>query len=307
MSSFKLLKPENEPVAALQPRKAGEGLFVLAEAAINDDVRSLGDNMSFESILYWDEMGRQHASISPYLLSWPGWDEFAETVGFQPNWGIFIELQSEFVNLPEDRQSQLLMAHLREWSLIDDQSESGESTLLRLSDWQVWQRLLSASSAQQQLILFGPVARFGYWLPQSEQLQWIERPALLSTQPVEHVFPQRLTTAQWQALIQMSDRYYQQRYCEHLRAYHQVLADWDDEKLADYVETQVIQANQYAFTSELDIVRYLSLTLAVGVDFIQSPWAQQVMKARAFEGTKSRMDRLMDKALALLDQENAPT
>lgn len=303
MPTLELLEPIQESLDAIKGHDPAAGLYLLAEAAINDDVRSFAEEAPFDSRLYWDQMGRQHASISPYLLPWQSWDDFAEDIGFQPSWGIFIELKNEYAQWPVERQSQLLMAHLREWSLIEDQSEPGETTLLRISDWLVLQRLLSASSDEQQLALFGPVARFGYWPPQSETMQWLSCPQGQTSEAIEHHFPQRLSPFQWQALAQINDRYYQQRYCEHLRAYHQNVADWDDEKLASFVEEQVVQANEHGFTSELDIVRYLSLTLALGVNFIQRPWAQTIMQERMYEGTQSRMDRLMNKALEQLDED----
>lgn len=304
MTTLTMLEPQSEPIETLQQQDVGHGLYILAEAAINEDVRTFADDAPFDSRLYWEQMGRQHASISPYLLPWQSWDDFAENIGFQPGWGIFIELHPTYAEQPITSQSQRLMAHLREWTLIEDQTAPDKNTLLRLSDWQVLHRLLSASSDEQQLALFGPIARFGYWPPQSEVVLWLNRPPIIPPKPPEHTFPQRLSPAQWQALTQFSDRYYQQRYCEHLRAYHQNIADWDDEKLANYVEENVIQANQYGFTAELDVVRYLSLTLALDGSFMQRPWAQSIMQARAYEGTQSRMDRLMDKALEQLDEDN---
>ena len=67
-------------------------LFILAESAINPRLQELADNLYSpdETRLYWGEMGKAHASISPYLLSVDDWTVFERQIALQPSWGILL-------------------------------------------------------------------------------------------------------------------------------------------------------------------------------------------------------------------------
>lgn len=55
-----------------------EMTYILAESAINPRVQELAEDRysTDETRLYWGEMGKAHASISPYLLPLSDWSVF---------------------------------------------------------------------------------------------------------------------------------------------------------------------------------------------------------------------------------------
>lgn len=282
-------------------RLAEGGCFVLAEAASNDAVPWLAERWGGEleqTRIYWGEAGRVHASISPYCfpVTVENWPQVSEHLQKQESWGVGIQLE-EFMRAqsPAD-QLKTLMKHLRQWSLVT--TPEGETAILRISDWLVLSRLLGASTAAEATALFGPITSFTY-LPtggkaQCATLAWRESPAAT-------VLPRQLSEQQWRAILGPSLRRAYERYMAHLREYHSRWRGSDDETLLAFVVQEQKQAVRYGFNNDRDIVRYLALATEMEPAFIDSVWAQQILREADYIGTLSRMDRLYRKAIEQLE------
>ncbi|KUI96675.1 DUF4123 domain-containing protein [Vibrio sp. MEBiC08052] len=290
-----------------QPRdmwQAGLGKgtdFFLAEAAINANVLSMLPEFSdIEDFrLYWGNMGEVHASISPYLFPLTDWKHFEAEVAMQPNWGVLIRLTENYRHHPQ--AMQLLMEHLREWSMIT--SPRQEDMLLRVSDWTILKVLLEASGDDEVQAIFGPVAQFVFWRHGETDVEVItRREQKRSTLP--HRSPQLLSKAQYQALSIWANRQIYRQYQDHLQAHHSETQSWEQAQFDQYLYQHITQANQLGFTQPNDVVRYLSLTVVFGEQFTTQPWAEQILKSPDYQGTKSRMDRLFERGLDELDKES---
>ncbi len=280
-------------------------LYYLAEAAINPDVRTLADKTlkdrsvkEEENCLYWGEMGRVHASVAPYLLKLDDWQRFEESIAFQANWGVMIQLKEEVAQ--SQCPSFYLLNHLREWTLVTPHQQ--ESSLLRLSDWDVLNVLLSASNHTELNSLFGPVDAFAYWHKENTDIEVVSR-QYPSGETLPHRSPQLLSEKQSIALNAYANRHQYKKYAEHLNAHHSEVTTWTSEAMAAFLAHHIEQANQHKFTTEKDIVRYLSLTVILGEQFTDMPWAKETLSQKSVEGTQSRMDRLYQRALEELDKE----
>ena len=129
----------------LQQLLDGQGLFMFAEAAINEAVPSLAEKWggSLEQTrLYWGETGKLHSTISPYLIPVhrQNWPELQRLIIHQPGWGLLLQLDWFMLAYTPLQQLQALLAHLRQWSWIT--TPEHETAILRLSDWQVVKPLL---------------------------------------------------------------------------------------------------------------------------------------------------------------------
>lgn len=282
----------------------GQGLFMFAEAAINEAVPSLAEKWggSLEQTrLYWGETGKLHSTISPYLIPVhrQNWPELQRLVTHQPGWGLMFQLDWFMLAYTPLQQLQALLAHLRQWSWID--TPEHETAILRLSDWQVVKPLLMASSPAEATALFGPIAKFIDVLPEGccEYLQLIER--------VEHDLagraPQQLSPTQWTALNSLSDRVAHDEYVAHIQAHHQVVKGWQPEQLFSFVKEGEREAISNGFKNQQDVVRFLSLKLEMPAGFMALPWAKKIMAEPAeLIGQQNRMDRLFEQALHELDK-----
>ncbi|MGL5472449.1 MAG: DUF4123 domain-containing protein, partial [Shewanella sp.] len=215
----------------------GQGLFMFAEAAINEAVPGLAEKWggSLEQTrLYWGETGKLHSTISPYLIPVhrQNWPELQRLVIHQPGWGLLLQLDWFMLAYTPLQQLQVLLAHLRQWSWIDTPED--ETAILRLSDWQVVKPLLTASSPAEATALFGPVVKIIDVSPEGgcEYLQLIDR--------VEHDLagraPQRLSPAQWTALNSLSESVAHDEYIEHIQAHHSVVKEWQSERLVSFIK-----------------------------------------------------------------------
>ena len=130
----------------------GQGLFMFAEAAINEAVPGLAEKWggSLEQTrLYWGETGKLHSTISPYLIPVhrPNWTELQRLVTHQPGWGLMFQLDWFMLAFTPLQQLHALMAHLRQWSWIE--TPENETAILRLRDCQVVKPLLRARSVRK--------------------------------------------------------------------------------------------------------------------------------------------------------------
>ncbi|WP_072033054.1 DUF4123 domain-containing protein [Plesiomonas sp. ZOR0011] len=280
----------------------GQGLFMFAEAAINEAVPGLAEKWggSLEQTrLYWGETGKLHSTISPYLIPVhrQNWPELQRLVIHQPGWGLLLQLDWFMLAYTPLQQLQALLAHLRQWSWIDTPED--ETAILRLSDWQVVKPLLTVSSPAEATALFGPVATIIDMSPDGgcEYLQLIER--------VEHDLaghaPQQLSPAQWTALNSLSDSVAHDEYIEHIQAHHSVVKEWQSERLVSFIKEGEQEAFAHGFKNQQDVIRFLSLKLEMPVGFMAHPWAKKIMAEPAeLIGQQSRMDRLFEQALCEL-------
>ncbi|WP_279488056.1 DUF4123 domain-containing protein [Aeromonas veronii] len=282
----------------------GQGLFMFAEAAINEAVPGLAEKWggSLEQTrLYWGETGKLHSTISPYLIPVhrQNWPELQRLVTHQPGWGLMFQLDWFMLAYTPLQQLQALLAHLRQWSWIT--TPENETAILRLSDWQVVKPLLTASSPAEATALFGPVVKIIDVSPEGgcEYLQLIDR--------VEHDLagraPQRLSTAQWTALNSLSDSVAHDEYIEHIQAHHSVVKGWQSEQLFSFIKEGEQEAFAHGFKNQQDVIRFLSLKLEMPAGFMALPWAKKIMAEPAeLIGQQSRMDRLFEQALCELDK-----
>lgn len=279
------------------------GLFLLAEAALNEDVPGLAEQFSDPAAnrLYWGQSGRIHASVSPYAIriDQDNWHEM-KAICEQPQWGIALQLNPQMnAHTPVD-QLIALMNHLRGWSLVKAQPDDDELRLLRISDWQVIQNLLSACSPSETAGFYGPVYRFiGL---QKDHITCLEHTGTFTPYPAFQA-PRQLTEAQFLAISEKAEQENMQRYALHLRQYHSEVNDWDDQKLMHFINAQLEQAWHYKFRREEELVRYLSLAVSFGPDFTKTPWAASTINDMVSIGPDTRMDRLYQQALASLDKE----
>ena len=282
----------------------GQGLFMFAEAAINEAVPGLAEKWggSLEQTrLYWGETGKLHSTISPYLIPVhrQNWPELQRLVIHQPGWGLLLQLDWFMLAYTPLQQLQALLAHLRQWSWIT--TPENETAILRLSDWQVVKPLLTVSSPAEATALFGPVVKIIDVSPEGscEYLQLIER--------VEHDLaghaPQQLSPAQWTALNSLSDSVAHDEYIEHIQAHHPVVKGWQSEQLFSFIKEGEQEAFAHGFKNQQDVIRFLSLKLEMPVGFMAHPWAKKIMAEPAeLIGQQSRMDRLFEQALCELDK-----
>ncbi|MFB2702408.1 DUF4123 domain-containing protein [Aeromonas veronii] len=282
----------------------GQGLFMFAEAAINEAVPGLAEKWggSLEQTrLYWGETGKLHSTISPYLIPVhrQNWPELQRLVIHQPGWGLLLQLDWFMLAYTPLQQLQALLAHLRQWSWIT--TPENETAILRLSDWQVVKPLLTVSSPAEATALFGPVVKIIDVSPEGgcEYLQLIDR--------VEHDLagraPQRLSPAQWTALNSLSDSVAHDEYIEHIQAHHPVVKGWQSEQLFSFIKEGEQEAFAHGFKNQQDVIRFLSLKLEMPVGFMAHPWAKKIMAEPAeLIGQQSRMDRLFEQALCELDK-----
>lgn len=282
----------------------GQGLFMFAEAAINDAVPSLAEKWggSLEQTrLYWGETGKLHSTISPYLIPVhrENWPELQRLVIHQAGWGLMLQLDWFMLAYTPLQQLQALLAHLRQWSWIE--TPENETAILRLSDWQVVKPLLMASSPAEATALFGPSAKIIDVSPEGgcEHLHLVER--------VEHDLagrtPQQLSPTQWSALNSQSDRIAHDEYVAHIQAHHQVVKGWQPEQLFSFVKEGEKEAISHGFQNQQDVIRFLSLKLEMPAGFMALPWAKKIMDDPIeLVGQQNRMDRLFEQALHELDK-----
>ena len=268
--------------------------YVLAESTNNPDIPFIAgkDAKDKDSCLYWGQMGKIHASISPYLMPLTDWEAFKESVANQSGWGIIIQLKSNFryINAPHD----YLLNHLREWTLIE--TSQNEAVLLRLSDWAVLNALFDASTEQQLNSLFGPITRFAYWHKGNTHVESLTLNGDTSS-TLLHRSPQKLSQQQYLALESFAHRHQNKKYAEHLKTHHDEVQLWQDQRLNDFLIHNIRIANQHNFTTERDVIRYLSLALVLGENFIQTSWAKSQLNAPNSVGTNTRMDMLFQRGL----------
>ena len=278
------------------------GCFILAETAINDSVPWLAEKLSGKNErtrLYWDKVGKIHASISPYIIpvNWDNWESMKEHILTFDGWGIGVRLSWKHRSRSEEIQLQVLSQHLRSWLLVSTPDQ--EDVTLRLADWQVIRPLLEASTHPETTAFFGPVAEFWHLAPDGSA----ERLEL--THPSEHPLnitqPRTLSPLQWQAILTPSLLNTLQRYMAHLRQHHPRWHEAENNELQQFTEQHYQQALEYGFRHDRDIVRYLALASELHLDFISDDWAQAIMRDAEYTPAGSRMDRLYSKAVEMMD------
>lgn len=309
------------------------GCFILAEAVSNEAVLGFADELSGgrseKCRLYWGEAGRMHASISPYLLpaTPDNWPQLKEEVCSVDHWGVAIVLDAKLRAYTPAQQFNLLLNHLRQWTLVKTETNAKTQAegnngqqVLRLSDWQVLSTLLQASTELELSALFGPVDQFMFTAnadttPESEKdkekdSQW-QALQVINKQGVnnqggqgktggEDNSPKVLSQPQQLALDKMSQLEHYKTYQAHLHQHHAESQSWSDDDMLHFIEQRLLVAKQYDFTNPQDKIRFLSLSMVCGDDFIEQQWAQIVLTKHKQKSAKSKMDQLNEAAIAQL-------
>lgn len=297
------------------------GCFILAEAVSNEAVLGFADELSGgrseKCRLYWGDAGRMHASISPYLLpvTIDNWPQLKEEVCSVDDWGVAIVLDAKQGALPPAQQFNGLLHHLRQWTLVktETNAKNGQQ-VLRLSDWQVLSTLLQASNELELSALFGPVDQFMF-TAQADQTHESEKEkdshwqALLLTnksvanqQEIEgdDNSPKVLSQPQQLALDKMAQLEHYKTYQAHLNRHHAESQSWSDDDMLRFIEQQLLVAKQHDFTNPQDKIRFLSLSVVCGDDFIEQQWAKTVLANQKKKGAIGKMDQLHEAAIAQL-------
>lgn len=289
------------------------GCFILAETVLNEWIPSISDELTQgrgeACRLYWGEAGRIHGSISPYLLpvTTDNWSQIEEEVCYQDGWGVAIILDKQQNALTPAQQFNALLSHLRQWTVVD--TNDGQQ-VLRLSDWQVLSTLLQASDAQALFALFGQIDGFMYIRPEQAKKEtddkrtsapWQSLQAL-NKQPVEvdAKWPKTLSQPQQLALAQMTRKEQYQEYQAHLHQHHGETKEWNDKQMWAFIEEQMILSTGFGFNNPQDKVRFLSLSVVFGQDFVEQPWAKSVLTQNKQKGAVGKMDKLHEAAMTQL-------
>ncbi|NOH51172.1 DUF4123 domain-containing protein [Vibrio rotiferianus] len=285
-----------------QERAKQKGWWLLVDSAINSDVLNFIPAPQPQSRLYWDEMGEVHASISPYLIPMHSIDWLDENITHKSNWGMAIQINEAFHYETLDRQQEILLSHLRTWSLA--QAPEQEVAILRINDWSIFHVLWNATAAEKQPELKGPIQSLCYWEAEDESafmssLTGDMNPEVLVKTPIQ------LTDEQYLGLSNWADRHQHQKYREHLQQHHQDTHKWSEDEWKAFLSQQTKQARDYGFEQPNDVVRYLSLSVVMGKDFIDTSWAKEVLSKPSHQGKKSHMDQLFAQALKQLNEESS--
>ena len=280
------------------------GWFIIADAAINNNVRSLvDDDRATEQRLYWGQMGEQHASISPYLLPMPEWQWLSDNITSIPHWGVAVQLHESFHSYDLDDQIRLVMQHFRAWTLAELPNQ--DTVILRLTDWDIFNVLWNATTNERLADLQGPIQTIGYWSTGEDNA--IVRRCDFPLSAIPMVMPNRLDDTQYQALSWWNERKIFQQYQDHLFQQHEITHDWEQDVWQTFIQTHVTQARQLGFQQQAEVATFLSLTVLLGDTFYLAPWAQTILQSPQFVGNESRMDRLVAEAVNHIDEESTPS
>ncbi|MBZ4680702.1 MULTISPECIES: DUF4123 domain-containing protein [Shewanella] len=280
-------------------------VFLLADPTLNEAVRGIAESQLPETPefnrLYWGELGRLHASLSPCLIRAYGsnWAELQQKICSQPGWGMAWVLEGDMQAYTPLQQLQLLVHHLRSWTWIAD---GDDTQLLRIADWKVAETLLSASSVEEAVDFLGPAAALvtinadgiTRWQPK-QRSQW---------QLAQQCTPRVLTAPQYQALRQMAEAITYRDYMTHLQQHHPVTRQWSTDDCLSFISKHVNQAQQHGFSGKQQQIKFLTLACLFGDDFCQLPWAKSILDAPR-QGAEDRMYKLFRAAEAELDKEVA--
>ncbi|SHO59234.1 hypothetical protein VQ7734_05014 [Vibrio quintilis] len=300
------IEPVQIPLADWQQMLTEPGWLLVAEASVNDDVMTFaeGQDSPAHNRLFWGQVGAQNAALSPYLLTAESWDWFEAHIATQATWGMAVRIDPSLLAHSPERQMEMVLRHLRAWTMVDHPQEG--PVILRISEWEVFTTLWQASGSLSRHHLRGPLGAVAYWQPGASQVDYLsfDTPpdtALAATMPL----PLVLTEAQDKALTLRTEQQHYRSYQQHLQAHHsEETADWDEAQFDDYLYTHLTRAKQHGFGDHPELLKYLTLTIVVGEDFITRPWAQAILGEPEMIGEKDRMSRLVERALDALDEEN---
>ncbi|MDA7745998.1 DUF4123 domain-containing protein [Psychromonas sp.] len=118
------------------------------------------------------------------------------------------------------------------------------------------------------------------------------------------VGPLQITTKQYQAFEAVKFKQFvtdmEQHLIEHFKSKTTKLIQ--EKQLNDWVKRNIRQAQQFGFTTELDICRYLNVAIVQGESIKDAPWLQKIMAEKLFSSTKATL--IEEKSLELLNQEH---
>ncbi|WP_338588997.1 DUF4123 domain-containing protein [Shewanella khirikhana] len=283
-------------------------VFLLADATFNRDVMAIAEHQSPEDLtvnrLYWGEMGRLHASLSPYLIKahTANWAQLAEQICAQSKWGMAWVLEGQMMAYTPEQQLLKLMGHIRSWTLVADEhsDSSQEAALLRLWDPEVLASLMVASTEDDITAFYGPASSLLHINENGIFRHHWPKAGITLNDKLDA--PRRLSKAQYLALDN-HNRYRRQRdFLAHLNAHHPETQYWSEADAHEFIDAGVEQAQNYGFLGKQQQIKWLTLAVLFGADFAEQAWAKDVITARA-EGEQSRMQQLYRAAEVELDKE----
>ncbi|CAM3995895.1 hypothetical protein VA7868_02628 [Vibrio aerogenes CECT 7868] len=296
--------PTQIPLADWQAMLSEPGWFLVAEASVNDDVMMFAEAQDTpdKNRLFWGAMGEQNAALSPHLLRPESFEWFEEYIATQPPWGMAVRLDPSLLSQPPAQQLEMVLRHLRAWTLVDYPQEG--TIILRISDWEIFTTLWQASGELSRHQLRGPLGAVAYWQPGAETVDYLAfetPPDIVQASTIE--LPLVLTAPQDKALTIRTEQQRYRQYQQHLQTHHgEETADWDEARFDDYLYTHLSQAKSHGFGDRVEQLKYLTLTIAVGEDFITRPWAQEILRENQVKGLKDRIDRLVERGLKALGE-----
>ena len=111
---------------------------------------------------------------------------------------------------------------------------------------------------------------------------------------------------QMDVMAQAAMRGFEQRVAQHLNEHFpEECRRAGPERIAAAIRQGVARAARYGITSELDVVRYLDLSVVLGLDFDSGkryPWAQQILEDRELDADE-KIDALFDRLDAMQIRE----
>lgn len=285
-----------------------QAVFILAESVLNEHVPDMATQYGDDDLtcLYWGRMAEENPFISPYCLpvTQENWPQFKSLIVNQKGWGILLFLDPRLSALSRYQQQLELIRHLREWTLVS--RPEGENQVFRMSDFTNMQTLLSVSSLHQAQALFGPVSQISYAVFDNENVdETVEFNALTLTNKdpefkAVHRSPQVFSESQYGALQQIAVNTQHTQYQQHLNSQHAETLQWSNQEMHNFIEQQIELAQSHGFNNLQDRIRFLSLSVIFGHDFVHEPWAQAVLKNKKATGSERIIDKLHNAALVEL-------
>ena len=218
-----------------------------------------------------------------------------------PGWGWCLVLRDDLAALSPDAAIKTLVDHFRSHLWVKE--PQGEPWIFRLHDPRVVSNWLQCATAEQIEHFLSPLRHVLLHEAKSVRVLTPRARELSSdTDPTSPPPPWPQST--FQALHRMGQEDLLLRLQTHLRAQHPAVRNWPDEQLRAFLMENGNRAYHHGFKDEQAMSKFLSICVLLGADFDtreDGGWARDALNDQAIQGRQSRIDRLMEGALAYLD------
>ena len=222
-----------------------------------------------------------------------------------PGWGWCLVLRDDLANLSPDAAIKTLVDHFRQylWVKEPQNKQESEQWIFRLHDPRVLSNWLQCATAKQIEHFLSPLRHV--LIHEAESIRVLTphaRKLSSDTDPTSPPPPWPQST--FQALHRLGKEDLLLRLQTHLRTQHPAVRDWPDDKLRPFLMENGNRAYRHGFKDEQAMSKFLSICVLLGADFDtreDGGWARDVLDDQAIQGKQSRIDRLMEGALAYLD------